>query len=217
MAYGIEITNQAGKVYANPSTPFMHMTKKVVANFTGVKLGNIAEDYNTGILSSAKFVPYAKLNKPVGFMTQLVAVGGYWHLKVWHAGDVSVTFYFFTDTIPTSTAKWGIEFYNADGTRIYSTSTLPLQNHQANLDYAAGKVPSIDIKQPVAAIPQACDYWIRPIGGGRDVMFMTGTPAAVGNVLTMGAIEGAIMPSETGFSFRGFGGLTNYIYSSLYD
>lgn len=221
MAFGFEITAQNGKVYATPDTPFMHMTKRMVVNFTGTKFGQQAEDVNTGISSSLRFIPYAKSNVLGYFCTEHYQnpTTKMWHIKCEHSRDMSITFYFFTNQIPPSSGGWGVEIFDAKGILIYSTNTKPLANHQYSMAFkpSDGQLPKLDAKQPIACIPTPNQFWVQPIAGGMNVQFMVAAPVCVGNIMQMGVQGTGIMPSESGFSFAGFGGVTNYIYSSLYD
>lgn len=216
MAYGLEIINSNGKIFATPETPFMHMTSRQNFSVEGSHLGDAnAVSYNTGIPTTLRMVCYARCNS-AGFMylVQYASTGTWW-LRIYCSQSVSGTFYLFTNDIPQSSGRWGLDVFNGSGQRIFSTSTKPLQNLQTALDRNGATTAQLTF--PAAVIATPCQYWVQPIQGGLNVQFFIAAPCAHHNQIDLTAAGTGIMPAGAGFEFTAFGGLVNYINSSLYD
>lgn len=214
MGYGLQIMNNNGKVFATPDTPFFHMTSRQTLGIGGNSIANNAVNYNTGISSNLRMVCYARCNGITFVIIQQYQSNGSWWLRIESSMACTLTLYIFTNDIPSSSGRWGMDFFDGSGRRVYSTSTKPLQNMQLSLNHAG--TMSVDVGHPTAAIATMCDAFVRPFQQS-DVQLMNGAPCAYGNRIDLIIVGTGVMPGSSGFGFAIFGGVVNYINSSLYD
>ncbi len=210
MAYGIGLYNTNGKVFASPDTPCMHFSHKVPFSVSGATTNHLV---SLGLSVNSRVVAYCRTDRGVSVYGGITNINGVWHQSITAQAAVNGTLYVFTNDVPPSDSRYGLEMYGADGRRTYSTACRPL----ANLTGSLSRNGTIIYTRSPAVIPVPCEYWVQKIQQGQNVQLWIGAPVAYGDHVQFIARGSAIMPSETGFGFEVFGGTVNYIDTTHYD
>lgn len=216
MKYGIEIKDSSGATFATPETPFFSLLVRDTIQLRVSNALNDGTEYDTKLPKEYSLAVYVRSAKNQPVMTNMVFKDNSWKIVFFSPEVVTVTFYVFSNKIPPSQGKWGLDFFSSDGKRVFSSSTVPLQNEQVKVSYKDGP-RSVDVGHPVAAISTFCDAFFAPYQQiGMMFMFLIG--CAHGNTIEMALQRGPIIPGGNSTEATlVMGGVINYINTSLYD
>lgn len=209
MAFGLEIRDSSGRIFATPETPCMHFIKKMYFN-----ANKGLNTFELGVSSEIHVACYLRINRMVEIHSRQIPENGSWIMSLRAKSQVDGFFYIFTSEIPPDSELVGIEMYNENGARVFSTAAKPLQNKTVVMDKDSMRKVKLSHPAATIAIPQI--YWWRKFGNVGILNLET--PCAYDNVIELGNMGAGLTGSwRHDLPYLPNGNVVNYINSALYD